>query len=151
MRDVARAIDALRRGWPIAIAGEGEAPLTLLPIETADPLRLSAFDPARTAHVLLSFGRAETLSWLESNGFAELARGAVVVLNASRPGASLVRQNELESHFRTRVRAVVTIPYDAHLATGGPVSYRSLAAPTQQAARELAAVVVEGLRSGAVR
>ena len=94
---------------------------------------------------------SETLSWLESNGFAELARGAVVVLNASRPGASLVRQNELESHFRTRVRAVVTIPYDAHLATGGPVSYRSLAAPTQQAARELAAVVVEGLRSGAVR
>ena len=95
---------------------------------------------------------SETLSWLESNGYAELARSAVVVLNTSRPGASLVRPSELEAHFRTRVRAVVTIPYDAHIATGGPISFRDLSASTRLAARELAAVVVEGLRpAGAVR
>ncbi|MEP9402420.1 GTP cyclohydrolase II [Sphingomonas sp. VNH70] len=60
-RDVARAIDALRRGWPIAIANPPEPVLTLLPIETADPVRLDAFDPAGVGQVLLSFGRAETL------------------------------------------------------------------------------------------
>ena len=52
----ARAIDALRRGWPVRIGA-----LALLPIETADPERLAAFDPEAHAPVLLSAGRAETL------------------------------------------------------------------------------------------
>ncbi len=43
-RDVARAIDALRRGWPIAIRGAGGRS-ELLAIETADAGRLAAFDP----------------------------------------------------------------------------------------------------------
>ncbi len=55
-RATARAIDALRRGWPIAIDG-----LALLAIESADPDRLAAFDPAGSASVLLSAGRAATL------------------------------------------------------------------------------------------
>ena len=56
----ASAIDALRRGWPIAIAGS-DGTLGLLPIETADPGRLAAFDPSGTAAVLISAGRAATL------------------------------------------------------------------------------------------
>ena len=59
-RDVARAIDSLRRGWPIAIRGEG-APVGLLAIETADAGRLAAFDPASDSPILLSAGRAATL------------------------------------------------------------------------------------------
>lgn len=55
-RAAARAADALRRGWPIRIGA-----LALLPIETADPVRLAAFDPGETAGVLLSAGRAATL------------------------------------------------------------------------------------------
>ena len=56
----ARAIDALRRGWPIAIT-DGAERLVLLAIETADAARLAAFDPAGTAQVLLTAGRAATL------------------------------------------------------------------------------------------
>ena len=52
----ARAIDALRRGWPVRLGA-----LALLPIETADAARLAAFDPAAQAPVLISAGRAETL------------------------------------------------------------------------------------------
>lgn len=59
--ETARAIDALRRGWPVAIAG-ADGMLALLPIETADPVRLAAFDPDGTAPVLLSAGRAATLT-----------------------------------------------------------------------------------------
>ncbi|MBB3912192.1 GTP cyclohydrolase II [Sphingomonas desiccabilis] len=59
-RAVARAIDALRRGWPVAILG-AEAAITLLAIETADPVRLASFDPEEKAAVLLSAGRAVTL------------------------------------------------------------------------------------------
>jgi GTP cyclohydrolase II len=70
-RDVARAIDALRRGWAIAIHAPGEPPLTLLPIETADATRLDAFDPVGTAHILLSFGRAETLRIVNQRAAAE--------------------------------------------------------------------------------
>lgn len=55
-RAAARAIDALRRGWPIRIGT-----LALLPIETADPLRLAAFDPGARADVLISAGRGLTL------------------------------------------------------------------------------------------
>jgi GTP cyclohydrolase II len=53
---VARAVDDLRRGWPVAIG-----PFALLAIETADAGQLGAFDPDRRADVLLSASRAETL------------------------------------------------------------------------------------------
>lgn len=59
-RATALAIDALRRGWPVAIRGHDGA-LTLLPVETADPVRLAAFDPGATADILVSTGRAATL------------------------------------------------------------------------------------------
>ena len=57
-REVARAIDALRRGWPVTIAEEGGA-LALLAIESADAARLAAF--GEEADVLLSPERAATL------------------------------------------------------------------------------------------
>lgn len=64
-RIAARAIDALRRGWPISISAAGES-LTLLAIETADPVRVAAFDPERRASLLISAGRATTLDFAGS-------------------------------------------------------------------------------------
>lgn len=60
-RDAARAIDALRRGWPIAIAAPGEDALPLLAVETADARSLETFAPAGKYPVLISNGRAATL------------------------------------------------------------------------------------------
>ncbi|WP_439594178.1 MinD/ParA family ATP-binding protein [Microbacterium sp.] len=90
---------------------------------------------------------SETLTWLETNGYADAVRGAVVVLNNARPGLPLVKADELEAHFRSRVRAVVRMPYDAHIAAGSAITFRDLQPETRQAARELAATVVEGLRT----
>ncbi|MDH7640239.1 GTP cyclohydrolase II [Sphingomonas oryzagri] len=59
-RDVARAIDALRRGWPVVIDEAGAA-LTLLAIETADAGRLAGFAPDGRYDVLVSPERAATL------------------------------------------------------------------------------------------
>ena len=73
----ALAIDALRRGWPVAIAG-ADGTLALLPIETADPPRLAAFDPAATAPLLLSAGRAATLKL--TNQLAAAAPDAPVLV-----------------------------------------------------------------------
>ena len=55
-RAAVRAIDALRRGWPIAIDGLG-----LLAVETADEDRLRAFEGRRPSDLLISAGRAATL------------------------------------------------------------------------------------------
>ncbi len=93
---------------------------------------------------------SETITWLETNGYAERVRNAVVVLNHARPGAPIVRAGELEAHFRSRVRAVVQIPYDPHIAAGSAIAFRDLQPATRLAARELAATVVEGLRALAV-
>lgn len=92
---------------------------------------------------------SETLTWLETNGFAEQAREAIVVLNQSTPGTPLVRLNELESHFATRARSVVRVPYDPQIAGGGTIVFATLSPETRIAARELAALLVEGLRARA--
>jgi GTP cyclohydrolase II len=55
-RAAARAIDALRRGWPIAIDALG-----LIAVETADEDRLRAFEGRRPSDLLISAGRAATL------------------------------------------------------------------------------------------
>lgn len=110
-------------------------------LERADQLIVVAglsVDEARLA--------SETLTWLESNGYADLVRSAVVVLNTARPGAALVRAGELQSHFQTRVGHVVRVPYDAHIASGSAIVFRDLQPETREAARELAAIVVESLR-----
>lgn len=111
-------------------------------LDLADQLVIVAglsIDEARLA--------SETLTWLETNGYADAVRNAVVVLNQARPGAPLVRPEELESHFRSRVRDVVRLPYDPMIAAGGAITYRELQPATRAAARDLAAKVVEGLRT----
>jgi GTP cyclohydrolase II len=55
-RDVARAIDALRRGWPVAVDD-----IALLAVETAGAEALAAFDGDAPASLLISGNRAATL------------------------------------------------------------------------------------------
>jgi MinD-like ATPase involved in chromosome partitioning or flagellar assembly len=96
-----------------------------------------SFDEARLA--------AETLTWLESNGYKHLVRGAIVALNTATQGTQLVNLDEIETHFRSRVREIVRIPYDAQLAAGSNIEFKKLRPMTQEAARNLAALVVDGL------
>ncbi|WP_431277495.1 AAA family ATPase [Leifsonia poae] len=88
---------------------------------------------------------SETLTWLEANGYGDLVRNAIVALNTATQGTNLVKLDEIESHFKSRVREVVRIPYDPQLAAGSVVSYKDLKPLTKQSARTLAALVVEGL------
>lgn len=88
---------------------------------------------------------SETLTWLEANGYGELVRNAVVAINLATQGTHLVKVDEIEAHFQSRVREIVRIPYDPQLAAGSVVNWHELRPVTQHAARELAALVVEGL------
>jgi len=88
---------------------------------------------------------SETLTWLEANGYGELVRNAIVAINLATQGTHLVKVDEIEAHFQSRVREIVRIPYDPQLAAGSVVNWHQLRPVTRDAARELAALVVEGL------
>jgi MinD-like ATPase involved in chromosome partitioning or flagellar assembly len=90
---------------------------------------------------------SETLSWLEANGFGELVRNSVVALNTATQATLLVKLDEIEQHFKTRVRSVVRIPYDSALAAGSVIKFNELNSQTREAARELAAEVVGSILS----
>ncbi|MEO8263058.1 MAG: hypothetical protein ABI566_10865 [Pseudolysinimonas sp.] len=119
-------------------------------------------DPAMSAAlrradgvVLVSGGTSEqarmasaTVSWLEENDLADLAANAVVAINTATPGTRYESLDAIEAHFQARVRDVVRIPYDEELAAGTPVRFGALRPDTRDAARDLAAKVVDGLPSG---
>lgn len=94
---------------------------------------------------------SETLTWLEANGYGELVKNAVVALNTATQGTNLVKLEEIEAHFKSRVREIVRIPYDPQLAAGSVINYKDLKPLTRASARELAALVTDGLpvRQGA--
>ncbi len=88
---------------------------------------------------------SETLTWLEANGYGDLVRNAIVAINTATQGTNLVKLEEIEAHFQSRVREIVRIPYDPQLAAGSVINFKQLAKITQNAARELAALVTDGL------
>jgi len=92
---------------------------------------------------------SETLTWLEANDYGDLVRNAVVALNTATQATQLVKLDEIEAHFKSRVRAVVRIPYDPALAAGSVIKFSELKKGTQDAARELAALVVDSLNQPA--
>lgn len=90
---------------------------------------------------------SETLTWLEANGYESLVRNAVVALNTGTQGTNIVKIDEIEAHFRSRVREIVRIPYDPVLAAGSVIEYSRLQPLTRASARDLAALVADGLPS----
>jgi len=88
---------------------------------------------------------SETLTWLEANGYGELVRNSIVALNTATQATQLVKLDEIEQHFRSRVRHVVRVPYDEALAAGSVIKISELNKHTRDAARELAAYVVDAL------
>lgn len=96
----------------------------------------ASLDGARSA--------SATLDWLEAHGLGELARNAVVVISSVHPGGGIVDVMQLEDHFASRCRDVVTIPYDPHLEAGSALDLDELQDETVEAYLELAAAVGEG-------
>lgn len=88
---------------------------------------------------------SETLTWLEANGYGELVRNSVVALNTATQATQLVKLDEIEQHFRTRVRSVIRIPYDPALAAGSVIKFNELKKPTRDAARQLASEVISSI------
>ena len=102
-RQAARAIDALRRGWPVRVMGE-DGSLDLLAIESAGDEALTAF---AAADVLLSGERAVTLKLTNQRAaaapgpvrLAAAANSVAAALAIADPALDLA--NPLKGPFRT--------------------------------------------------
>ena len=89
---------------------------------------------------------SKTLDWLIAHGHGELVSRAVAVISTVRPATKELDMARLREHFAARVRAVVEIPYDRHLVTGGIIDMSQLDRPAEQAFLELSATVADGFR-----
>ncbi|MET7773095.1 MinD/ParA family protein [Nocardia sp. NPDC005366] len=94
-----------------------------------------AIDGARSA--------SATLDWLDHHGYGKLVERTVVVVNASRRGASTIDLEQLRRLFLDRTRAVQVVPFDDHLAEGAEIDLELVSKPTRRALLELAAMVAD--------
>lgn len=121
-RRAARAVDALRRGWPIGVEAEGQR-LNLLPVETGD---LSAALPTSgTLSLLISASRADTLKLLNQFAAADPNLPIRIVLDAPVSAAEIT--------------AIVDPVLDMQYPMKGPFRSETLSHPeAAKAAMELA-------------
>jgi MinD-like ATPase involved in chromosome partitioning or flagellar assembly len=85
---------------------------------------------------------AKTLDWLKEHGFEDLVSNAVVVISLHQISDNIDR-GAVVDHFQQRCRAVVEIPGDPHLATGGLIQLDQLRPRTRDAAISLGALVAD--------
>ncbi|MER6365859.1 hypothetical protein [Kitasatospora sp. NPDC001527] len=117
----------------------------------ADPLTASVLSLAdlvvvtTTATADSASAAHDALLWMIRNGFGRLSRRAVLVVNAVREGDPGVPVPTLSSYFGPKVGAVVTVPWDRHLASGGPIDSAALDPATRTAYMTLGAATMAAL------
>ncbi len=90
---------------------------------------------------------AKTLDWLVAHGHGAMVERAVVAISRDRT-SNEIDTELLLAHFSARCRAVVVLPHDPHLATGGRIELDALRTATTDAFLELAAHVADGFVAG---
>jgi MinD-like ATPase involved in chromosome partitioning or flagellar assembly len=85
---------------------------------------------------------SKTLDWLVAHGFEDMVARSVVVLSRDRTSRE-IDAGRLRAHFETRVRGVVEVPHDPHLATGARIDLAATSRATSDAFLELAALVAD--------
>jgi MinD-like ATPase involved in chromosome partitioning or flagellar assembly len=84
-----------------------------------------------------------TMDWLDAHGHGDLVKNSVAVINCVHRSAGGVDLDRVAEHFAARCRAVVRIPFDAHLEEGAEVDLDRLEPATRLALLELAAAVAD--------
>jgi GTP cyclohydrolase II len=114
-RAAARAIDALRRGWPVRISAD-DGSLRLMAVEGVSALSLDGFDAGGVADILISAARAETLKLTNQRNAADpeqpvlVARTPWIDRDVAMAIADPVRDlgSPLKGPFVARALAAVT-------------------------------------------
>lgn len=93
----------------------------------------------------VGYSASWVLDHLAQTGREDLARNAVTILTAADPTTDQEVRAQLLEHFATRTRAIAEIPYDPHIAHGGPIRWKALADPTRTAWVAAGATIVNAL------
>jgi hypothetical protein len=84
-----------------------------------------------------------TLDWLSAHGHADLVSRSLTVISGVRETGKMIKVEDIVSHFETRCRGVITVPFDEHLAAGAEVDLDMMRPKVREAYFNLAAMVAE--------
>ncbi|WP_435193803.1 SCO5717 family growth-regulating ATPase [Streptomyces sp. NRRL F-5630] len=139
--DYRRAIDVLGRQYPVILTDSGTGLLYSAMrgvLDLADQLIIVS-----TPSVDGASSASTTLDWLAAHGYAELVARSITVISGVRETGKMIKIDDIVSHFRTRCREVVVVPFDEHLAAGAEVDLDMMRPKVREAYFDLAAVVAE--------
>lgn len=140
-QDLHEAWQRLRRYYSIGLADCG--------VQVRDDVTRQALQMADSVVVVATtrydgaIKAEETLDWLDAHQYQDLVRSAIMLINDRDRDTANENVTKLVDKFKKRVRKVHTVPWDPHLAEGGVVDFKRLAAGTQRALIEAAASLVD--------
>ncbi|MGY5106760.1 nucleotide-binding protein, partial [Streptomyces sp. 900105245] len=139
--DYRRAIDVLGRQYPVILTDSGTGLLYSAMrgvLDLADQLIIIS-----TPSVDGASSASTTLDWLSAHGYADLVSRSLTVISGVRETGKMIKVEDIVSHFETRTRAVVVVPFDEHLSAGAEVDLDMMRPRTREAYFNLAALVAE--------
>ncbi|MEV0177640.1 AAA family ATPase, partial [Streptomyces sp. NPDC050803] len=139
--DYRRAIDVLGRQYPIILTDSGTGLLYSAMrgvLDLADQLIIIS-----TPSVDGASSASTTLDWLSAHGYADLVSRSITVISGVRETGKMIKVEDIVSHFETRCRGVVVVPFDEHLSAGAEVDLDMMRPKVREAYFHLAAMVAE--------
>ncbi|MGM9468275.1 SCO5717 family growth-regulating ATPase [Streptomyces murinus] len=139
--DYRRAIDVLGRQYPIILTDSGTGLLYSAMrgvLDLADQLIIIS-----TPSVDGASSASTTLDWLAAHGYSDLVSRSLTVISGVRETGKMIKVEDIVSHFETRTRGVVVVPFDEHLSAGAEVDLDMMRPRTREAYFNLAAMIAE--------
>ncbi|MYQ63144.1 MULTISPECIES: MinD/ParA family ATP-binding protein, partial [unclassified Streptomyces] len=139
--DYRRAIDVLGKQYPIILTDSGTGLLYSAMrgvLDLADQLIIIS-----TPSVDGASSASTTLDWLSAHGYADLVSRSLTVISGVRETGKMIKVEDIVSHFETRCRGVVVVPFDEHLAAGAEVDLDMMRPKVRESYFHLASLVAE--------
>ncbi|MDI1458491.1 MinD/ParA family protein, partial [Streptomyces sp. ATE26] len=139
--DYRRAIDVLGRQYPVILTDSGTGLLYSAMrgvLDLADQLIIIS-----TPSVDGASSASTTLDWLSAHGYADLVSRSITVISGVRETGKMIKVEDIVSHFETRCRGVIVVPFDEHLAAGAEVDLDMMRPKVRESYFNLAAMVAE--------
>jgi MinD-like ATPase involved in chromosome partitioning or flagellar assembly len=139
--DYRRAIDVLGKQYPIILTDSGTGLLYSAMrgvLDLADQLIIIS-----TPSVDGASSASTTLDWLSAHGYADLVSRSITVISGVRDTGKMIKVDDIVSHFETRCRGVVVVPFDEHLSAGAEVDLDMMRPKVREAYFNLSSMVAE--------
>ncbi|WP_060890580.1 MinD/ParA family ATP-binding protein, partial [Streptomyces europaeiscabiei] len=141
--DYRRAIDILGKQYPIILTDSGTGLLYSAMrgvLDLADQLIIIS-----TPSVDGASSASTTLDWLSAHGYQDLVARSLTVISGVRDTGKMIKVDDIVSHFETRCRGVVVVPFDEHLSAGAELDLDMMRPKVREAYFTLAAMVAEDI------